>query len=158
MATRILHPLNEARDWTPILMAASWVHYHWATAGTPYISYLSHIHMTVALKVQSAVSFVFLLYLPTWGRSSPREAPGDLLWCSRLGIQCCHCSGSGSCCSVDLVPHPGTSICCRCGWKHQQKQNQTKQKRQEFEAQQRGQAKTADLEVIVWHGEKLTKQ
>ena len=38
--TRSLTPLSKARDQTCILMDTSWVCYHWATAGTPYFSYL----------------------------------------------------------------------------------------------------------------------
>ena len=34
---RILNPLSEARGWTHVLMDPSWVHYHWATMGTPGI-------------------------------------------------------------------------------------------------------------------------
>ena len=32
---QILNPLSEARDWTCILKDSSWVHYCWATEGTP---------------------------------------------------------------------------------------------------------------------------
>ena len=32
---RIPHPLSEARDRTHILMDASWIHFRWATRGTP---------------------------------------------------------------------------------------------------------------------------
>ena len=32
---QILNPLSEAMDWTLIFMDISWVHYHWATTGTP---------------------------------------------------------------------------------------------------------------------------
>ena len=31
----ILSPLSKARDWTQILIDTSWVHYCWATTGTP---------------------------------------------------------------------------------------------------------------------------
>ena len=31
----ILNPLNEARDWTCILMDTSWIRFHWATTRTP---------------------------------------------------------------------------------------------------------------------------
>ena len=34
---QILNPLSEARDWTHIFMDTSWVHYCWATRGTPSI-------------------------------------------------------------------------------------------------------------------------
>ena len=33
---QILNPPSEARDQTRILMVTSWVHYHWATMGTPH--------------------------------------------------------------------------------------------------------------------------
>ena len=36
----ILNPLSETRDWTLILMDTGWVHYHWATMGTPHFSRL----------------------------------------------------------------------------------------------------------------------
>ena len=34
---RILNPLSEARDRTCVLLDISWVHYHGATMGTPYV-------------------------------------------------------------------------------------------------------------------------
>ena len=36
----ILNPLSKTRDWTLILMDTGWVHYHWATMGTPHFSRL----------------------------------------------------------------------------------------------------------------------
>ena len=36
----ILNSLSEARDWTHALMDTGWVHYHWATAGTPHQLFL----------------------------------------------------------------------------------------------------------------------
>ena len=35
VATQILIPLTKARNWTCILMDTSWVHFRWATTGTP---------------------------------------------------------------------------------------------------------------------------
>ena len=37
---QILNPLSEARDWTRVLIDTSWIHYSWATAGTPCPPYL----------------------------------------------------------------------------------------------------------------------
>ena len=42
---RILNPLSEVRDQTHILVDSSWVHYHWATMGTPDISEHIFWHM-----------------------------------------------------------------------------------------------------------------
>ena len=33
---QILNPPSKARDWTYILIDTSWVHYSWATMGTPF--------------------------------------------------------------------------------------------------------------------------
>ena len=35
---RILNPLSKARDQSFVLMDASWIHFHWATMGTPIMS------------------------------------------------------------------------------------------------------------------------
>ena len=37
-----------------------------------------------------------------------------LLWCNRLRIQDCHCSGLCCCCGTGSFPGPGTSNCLRC--------------------------------------------
>ena len=37
-------------------------------------------------------------------------------------IQCCHGCGVGLSCSSSLTPSPGTSICCRCGYKKKRKE------------------------------------
>ena len=42
---------------------------------------------------------------------------GVPMWLNRLGIQCCHCSGSGRCCVRSLIPGLGTSASCWCGQK-----------------------------------------
>ena len=39
---QILNPLNEAREQTCVLMDASWVHFHWAMAGTAQYFFLKH--------------------------------------------------------------------------------------------------------------------
>ena len=46
------------------------------------------------------------------------------LWYSGLRIWHCYKCGSGCSCSSDMIPGPGTSICCECG----QKKNKTKTK------------------------------
>ena len=49
--SQILNPLREARDWTRVLMDTSWVHFHWATTGTPmnfkkrFFSFLWNIYL-----------------------------------------------------------------------------------------------------------------
>ena len=35
----ILNPLSEVKDWTCALMDISLVHYHWATVGTPTVTF-----------------------------------------------------------------------------------------------------------------------
>ena len=37
------------------------------------------------------------------------------MWHSRLRVWHCHCSSSGHCCDVGLIPGLGTSACCGCG-------------------------------------------
>ena len=48
----ILYPLSEAKDHTHILMGMSWVHYLWATTGTPWLLNFSFPQLLVpsALK------------------------------------------------------------------------------------------------------------
>ena len=43
------------------------------------------------------------------------------MWCSRLRIWHCHCSGLGSCCGKVSVPGLGTSACHGCGQKNKNK-------------------------------------
>ena len=45
------------------------------------------------------------------------------LWHTGLRIWHCHCSSSGYCCGVGLIPSLGTSICCKCGQKKTQVAN-----------------------------------
>ena len=54
----------------------------------------------------------------TWDRvRSSKGVLGKwvLLWHSGLRIWCCHCSVSGSCCGVGLIPGLGTPTYCGCG-------------------------------------------
>ena len=48
---QILNPMSEARDRTCILMDTNWVHYHWATTGTPKQTHL--ITEALGLEVYS---------------------------------------------------------------------------------------------------------
>ena len=43
---------------------------------------------------------------------------GVPLWHHGLRIQHCHCSGSGQCHGMGLIPGPKTSTCCRLGQKN----------------------------------------
>ena len=61
---RILNPLNEARDQTHILMDTSQVHYHWATAGTPAVRFLTHCAM--AGTPEKLLYFKFVFALKQW--------------------------------------------------------------------------------------------
>ena len=71
---RILNPLNEARDQTRVLMDTSWVHYCWATMGTPvavFFDFCSIKYMTVAEgasseQVYSFPSFFLIYYIAVW--------------------------------------------------------------------------------------------
>ena len=61
----ILNPLSGARDWTHILMDASQLHYHWATAGTPiflnmYIFlFVLFVADTLAFVLEGDIIFLF---------------------------------------------------------------------------------------------------
>ena len=44
------------------------------------------------------------------------------MWHSRLQVWHCLCSGSGCSCGSDLIPGPGTSVCCGCGQKRKKKE------------------------------------
>ena len=53
---QILNPLSSARDRTHILMDTSWVHYCWATTGTPYAT----IYLTLSYRYIFASIIYFL--------------------------------------------------------------------------------------------------
>ena len=60
LQSQILNPLSRARDRTSVLKDTSWVHYHWATMGTPpMIDFLK----TFFLIVQKIVYVQNLLFL-----------------------------------------------------------------------------------------------
>lgn len=62
-------------------------------------------------RYSSLLSWIFLFqnYLPI------QNVLRVSWWLSGLRIRHCHCSGSGCCCGVDLIPGPGTFICCGRG-------------------------------------------
>ena len=51
------------------------------------------------------------------------------MWLIGLGIRCHHCSDSGPCCGVGLIPGLKTFKCRGCG------KNKTKQKKQKTQEQ-----------------------
>ena len=59
-----LNPLGEARDRTHVLMDTSWVHFHWATMGTPVFymggSYLSYMFVFTS-ELFHFIIFLFLV-------------------------------------------------------------------------------------------------
>ena len=67
MATRILNPLNEARDLTCILMDASQIHFHCAIMGTPGNKIIKPFFVCV----------LFRATLMAYGASQARNPIGD---------------------------------------------------------------------------------
>ena len=49
------------------------------------------------------------------------------MWLIGLGIRCHHCSDSGHCCGVGLIPGLKTFECCGCG-KNKTEQNKKNKK------------------------------
>ena len=47
---QILNRVSKARDWTHILMDINWIHYHWATMGTPCFDF--SVEKWVALFIE----------------------------------------------------------------------------------------------------------
>ena len=54
---------------------------------------------------------------------------GVALRLSGLRIWQCHCSGSGCCCGVDLIPGPGISPCHRLYQKKRKKERRKKKEK-----------------------------
>ena len=71
-----LNPLSKARDRTHVLMVTSWVHYHWATMGTPCKHFLSHIishHLAKAWEGNSDSSLFKFSFSPTFSLMRDRQ-------------------------------------------------------------------------------------
>ena len=49
---QILNPLSEARDWTWNLMVPSWIHFCWATTGTPTFFWYLYSHFSYFMIIQ----------------------------------------------------------------------------------------------------------
>ena len=49
-----------------------------------------------------------------WLLQQLRSRVQSLVWCSRLRIWHCHSCSVGYSCGSDLIPGPGTSLCCVC--------------------------------------------
>ena len=73
---QILSPLSEIRNQTRVLMDSSWIHYHWATMGTP-----SAGSFKVALSFNASAA---QLGAELWRAESPRVSlwshPGTQTW------------------------------------------------------------------------------
>ena len=50
--------------------------------------------------------------LAAWTHLWSFRSRGVLLWCSGLGIWCCHWRSAGGCCGTSSIPGLGTSTCC----------------------------------------------
>ena len=73
---RLLNPLSKARDWTFILMVTSWIHYSWATMGTPVHSILLRLFVFLKYPLRLLL-FHFLFCL--CGFFPEKEASSSLL-------------------------------------------------------------------------------
>ena len=82
----ILKPLSKARDWTRILMDTSWVHYCWATKGTPESNFWNYspvrrldtarvLTTSVLLFTPSQTSQVGVTVWDLWCNEHPNSAP-----------------------------------------------------------------------------------
>ena len=90
----ILNSLSEARDWTHVLMDTSWVHYHWATVGTPgatVFKYLKVLNISPfwtserSKEASSPVSLKVLFLCPSFLWSPWRFSPNTALrWDDKL--------------------------------------------------------------------------
>ena len=57
---QILNPLSKTRDRTLILMDTSWIHYRWATMGTPgslYTPFISLLRISIFLFISTLFTF-----------------------------------------------------------------------------------------------------
>ena len=64
----ILNPLSKARDWTPILVDTSWIHFCCSIMGTSSLQFFKVLITTFLKKRSSALisMLLFLAFLPLW--------------------------------------------------------------------------------------------
>ena len=71
-------------------------------------SYINHFNPAIKINLQSLGR----------GEKKKDKSYRSSLVAYWLRIQCCHCCGSGCCCSSGLIPGPGISTCCGYGQKN----------------------------------------
>ena len=102
----ILNPLSKARDWTCILLDTSWVHYCWATMGTP--EQIFNVDKN-ALRWEKKCHKAHLLVRKWSEYHDSREEGTGYLCCFALGSACPYVE---SCSSWALKGEINTS--CQC--------------------------------------------
>ena len=101
--TILTHPSQQASQQSQLLHNPS---SDWSSLDYMPISYLQW-ELSRQTFLASKVGGRLCLHLQN-------ENSGVRLWCSRLRIKCCHCSGLGWCCGLGLIPGSGNSIYPGC--------------------------------------------
>ena len=78
-----------------------------------------HFTYFYSTALYTCVSVTHTIPRMRWSRDKQRRVP---LWCSKLRIWCCHCSGLGHHYGLGLLPGLGTSTCHRCSQKKKKKE------------------------------------
>ena len=93
----ILNPLNEAHDWTCILMDTSQIRFCWATMGTPCLSYIYWLYFVLS---PSGNSLLFISLEPAT-QNLPLSKSSRVTWMELKNL----ISGKPSVC---ILPHRST--------------------------------------------------